>query len=192
MNNHQILILSGSSGSGKSTLVRMLVDKYPQFSRVITVTSRKPRVGEKNGVDYYFFTRNDFMRRIKRGEFLEYTFIKKREQYYGTLKSEVMEKLDEGKVPVANVEYVGAKFYKENFAALSIFISPDSIENLKKRLIARDPSIARNDLKNQIENAKREIAQERPHYDVEIINRENKINETFADLEQILKANRYL
>ena len=140
MSNCKLLIISAPSGSGKSTIVHYLMDEHPEFRLAFSVsaTSRSPRGTEKDGVDYYFLSLEDFRRHIKNGDFLEYEEVYE-DRLYGTLKSQVEEKLAAGRNVVFDVDVKGGinikRYYGDN--ALSIFIQPPSIEVLRERLIGR-------------------------------------------------------
>jgi len=138
MQKGKLIIFSAPSGSGKTTIVKHLLTKDLNLAFSISATSRPPRSNEKNGVDYYFLDNNDFKQKVQNGEFLEWEEVYK-ETSYGTLKSEVERLLKAGKNVVFDVDVVGGvnikKQYKDD--AISIFIQPPSVEELRKRLINR-------------------------------------------------------
>src|SRR3989338_7616789 len=116
-----ILIISGPTGSGESTVTDLLIKKYPIFKRLVTATSRRPRLKEKNGRDYYFFSKAEFKKLIATGQIIEYTYIKNRDTYYGTYLPDLKKKLTAGYNLVANTDWVGTKFYTKHYRATSIF-----------------------------------------------------------------------
>ena len=135
----KLIIFSAPSGSGKSTIIRFLLEKQElnlHFS--ISATSRAPRGMERDGVEYYFLSPDEFRQKIAAGDFLEYEEVYT-DKYYGTLKSEVERRLGEGENVVLDVDVVGGcnvkKMYGER--ALSVFIQPPSIEVLRERLVGR-------------------------------------------------------
>ncbi|WP_165157679.1 guanylate kinase [Parabacteroides sp. ZJ-118] len=134
----QLIIFSAPSGSGKSTIINYLLrqDLHLRFS--ISATSRAPRGSEKEGVEYYFLTPEEFRRRIANGDFLEYEEVYA-DTYYGTLKSEVERILNEGDNVIFDVDVVGGRNIKRFYGdrALSVFIQPPSIDELRKRLEGR-------------------------------------------------------
>ena len=134
----KLIIFSAPSGSGKSTIINYLLkqDLHLRFS--ISATSRAPRGTEKDGVEYYFLSPEEFRARIAAGDFLEYEEVYT-DKFYGTLKSEVERILAEGDNVIFDVDVVGGcnikKYYGDR--ALSMFIQPPSIEELRRRLVGR-------------------------------------------------------
>ncbi len=134
----KVLIISAPSGAGKSTLVsHLLTSGFPlMFS--VSATSRKPRGNELDGREYYFISAGEFRRRIKKDEFIEWQEVYK-DHYYGTLRKEIERIRDEGKIPLFDVDVKGGINLKKIFGddALSVFIMPPSVEELRKRLVRR-------------------------------------------------------
>ncbi len=134
----KLIIISAPSGAGKSTLVRYLLSQNLNICFSISATSRKPRGEEKNGVEYYFLSPDEFRDKIANEEFLEYEEVYP-DKFYGTLKSEVDRINDEGNNVIFDVDCIGGlnikKIYGEK--ALSIFIMPPSLEVLRERLEKR-------------------------------------------------------
>ncbi len=138
MNMSKIIIFSAPSGAGKSTIVRHLLAQGLPMQFSVSATSRPPRGEEENGKDYYFLSPEEFKKRIANGEFLEYEEVYT-DTFYGTLKSEVDRILAEGKNVICDVDCIGGlnirKIYGER--ALSIFVMPPSVEELRRRLEKR-------------------------------------------------------
>ena len=134
----KLIIFSAPSGTGKSTIVRYLIEKDLKLQFSISATSRLPRGDEKHGVEYYFLTPDEFKQRIKNGDFLEYEEVYS-DNFYGTLKSEVDRILKSGHNVVFDVDCVGGVAIKNIYGdkALSIFIMPPSVEELRNRLEKR-------------------------------------------------------
>lgn len=134
----KLIIFSAPSGSGKSTIINYLLEKELNLHFSISATSRDPRGSEQNGVEYYFLSPDEFRKRIAKGDFLEYEEVYEN-KYYGTLKSEVERILKENKNVIFDVDVVGGcnikKYYGDK--ALSVFIQPPSIAELRKRLEGR-------------------------------------------------------
>ena len=136
--NHRVIIISAPSGSGKSTIINYLLEQNLPLQFAISATSRSPRGNEKNGVEYYFLSPQAFKKKIKDGEFIEYEEVYK-DVFYGSFKSEVERIISTGNHVIFDVDVVGGGQIKEKYGerALSIFIKPPSIEELRKRLLAR-------------------------------------------------------
>ena len=134
----KLIIFSAPSGSGKSTIINYLLTQNLNLAFSISATSRPPRGTEQNGVEYFFLTPDEFRSRIANDEFLEYEEVYQ-DRFYGTLKAQVEKQLAAGQNVVFDVDVVGGcnikKFYGER--ALSVFIQPPSVEELRKRLIGR-------------------------------------------------------
>ena len=144
MNNEspkgKLLIFSAPSGSGKSTIINWLMQEHPELNMhfSISCTSRAPRGQEQNGVEYFFLTPEEFREKIQRDEFVEYEEVYT-DRYYGTLKSQVEKQLEAGENVVFDVDVHGAMNIKKAYgdSALSVFIQPPSVEELRKRLNGR-------------------------------------------------------
>ena len=135
MSKGKLIIFSAPSGSGKSTIINYLLTQHLNLAFSISATSRAPRGSERNGVEYYFLTPDEFRRRIAAGDFLEYEEVYA-DKFYGTLKSEVERLTTAGKNVLFDVDVVGGlnikRFYGER--ALSVFIQPPSLAELRRRL----------------------------------------------------------
>lgn len=134
------IIFSAPSGSGKSTIVQWLMKEHPQLRLAfsISATSRPPRGQEQDGVDYFFLSEDDFRRRIEAGDFLEYEEVYQG-RFYGTLKEQVQRQLEQGQNVIFDVDVKGGCRIKEFYGngALSVFIQPPSVEELRRRLVGR-------------------------------------------------------
>lgn len=139
MKRGKLIIFSAPSGSGKSTIINYLLGCNLDLAFSISATSRLPRGNEKNGVEYYFLTPDEFRNKIANGDFIEYEEVYK-DNFYGTLKTEVERIRKAGKNVVFDVDVIGGVNIKNIFGdeALSMFIMPPSIEELRKRLIGRN------------------------------------------------------
>lgn len=134
----KLLIFSAPSGSGKSTIIQSLFDAGLPLAFSVSATSRPPRGKEKNGVEYFFLTPEEFRRKIEEGDFLEYMEVYPG-RFYGTLKSQVEKQLAEGENIVLDIDVNGGCRIKEMYGAqaLSVFIKPPSIKELERRLKKR-------------------------------------------------------
>lgn len=153
----KLLIFSAPSGSGKSTIINYLLQKNLNLQFSISATSRPPRGSEKNGVEYYFLSPDDFRKKIDNDEFLEYEEVYK-DRYYGTLKTEVDRIINNGGNVIFDIDVVGGCNVKKHFGnkALSIFVEPPSIEELEIRLKKRGTDTL-DTIKDRIEKAEHEL-----------------------------------
>lgn len=168
-----LFVISAPSGGGKTTLCQQLLQVRKDMARAITCTTRAPREGEKDGVDYYFLDATTFLRRVQAGHFLEHATVYGNS--YGTLRSEVLDKLRQGKDVLLNIDVQGAASIRECIkddedlkrAFVSVFLTPPSLEILEKRLKKRGQDSAEN-IRKRVSVARQELAQWR-HFDYLII-----------------------
>jgi guanylate kinase len=136
----RLIIFSAPSGSGKSTIVQWLMEEHPELKLYFSIscTSRAPRGTEQNGVEYFFLTPEEFRTKIQNDEFLEYEEVYA-DRFYGTLKQQVENQRNKGQNVVFDVDVKGGinikKYYGDE--ALSLFIQPPSVEELRRRLVGR-------------------------------------------------------
>ena len=151
----KLFILSGPSGVGKGTLRENALKNFNNLVYSISCTTREPREGETNGVEYRFISRDEFEQGINNNLFLEYARV--HENYYGTLKSDVIQELESGKNVLLEIDVQGALQVREKMNdSILIFIAPPSIEELSRRLINRNTE-SQHDLNIRLANAKREL-----------------------------------
>lgn len=131
-----LMVLSGFSGAGKGTLVKGLLGKYDNYALSVSATTRKPRPGEEDGREYFFRSVEEFERMIEENAFIEYA--KYVDNYYGTPKEYVQQKLNAGKDVILEIEIQGALKVKKEFPdTLLLFVMPPSAEQLRERLVGR-------------------------------------------------------
>ena len=164
-----ILIFSAPSGSGKSTLVNYLLQTRDDLRFSVSCTTRQPRGQEQNGREYYFLTNDRFEQLIAEDAFIEYEQVYSG-IYYGTLRSEVERIEAQGHHVVFDVDVQGGKNLKRIFGqrALSVFVAPPGIDELRRRLIARATD-APEKIEERVQKAEQEL-QEKPFFDVVIVN----------------------
>jgi guanylate kinase len=180
----KLIILSAPSGSGKSTIINHVMKKKLPLNFSISATSRPPRGNEKEGVEYYFLTLEEFKKKIEKKLFLEYEEVYP-DYFYGTLKSEVEDKLANGKNVILDVDVAGGlnikKLYGEN--ALLVFIQPPSIEELQNRLEKRGTDTLEI-IKDRISKATYELSLA-SQYDKVVIN--NDLEQAVEEIVLIIK-----
>src|SRR6185503_14144842 len=162
--NPLLVLISAPSGGGKTTLCQQLLAAQPRMARAVTCTTRPSREGEHDGVDYYFLDAGSFLKRVQAGNFLEHATVYGNS--YGTLKAEVLGKLRQGKDVLLSVDVQGAAAIRERAeqdpelkrALLTIFLAPQSLDVLEKRLLKRGKD-AKPVIQKRLAVARQEIAQ---------------------------------
>lgn len=176
------LIVSSPSGGGKTTVVNAVLSEFKGVSRVITATTRAPRTGEKDGADYLFWTEKQFESAIKNGQMLEWAKVFN--TYYGVPKKSVDSLLKKKIIPILVIDVQGARTVKKLYKnAVSVFIMPPSMAELKRRLLARKDNTQGVALR--LKTAKAEI-KEVKNFDYTIIN--DKLEDAINDLTAIITA----
>ncbi|EKD58226.1 MAG: hypothetical protein ACD_56C00169G0005 [uncultured bacterium] len=188
---NKVLIISGPTGSGETTITTEIIEKYPCFQRLVAATSRPIRSGEEEQINYYYLGKEKFLEEIENENIIEYTYIQNRDTYYGTYKPDLEKKIKDSHV-IANVDYVGVKYFKENYDALAIFIKPSSLEVIENRLRTRNPETTDQEIKRRLKNAEDEINSEQHLYDFVVINDDGKLNEAVEEVRKILKSKSYI
>ena len=135
---NKIIIITAPSGAGKTSITRHLMHSFPRLAFSISAATRQARGVEKNRVDYYFMSMDDFKQKIQHNEFVEWEMVYEG-KYYGTLKSELQRIWDEGKIPILDIDVKGAIHVKQQYpqSSISLFIEPPSVAELKNRLESR-------------------------------------------------------
>ena len=169
MSSKKVVIFSAPSGAGKTTLVRHLLEQGLPLEFSISACSRAPRANEQDGKDYHFLSPTNFKEKIAENAFLEWEEVYK-DMFYGTLKSEVERIWANGKQVIFDVDVIGGINIKKHFSvqALSIFVAPPSIEELKNRLEGRGTETAES-LQKRLVKAADEMAQQ-DAFDIVIVN----------------------
>lgn len=163
-----LIVVSGFSGAGKGTLMKALLNEYPeQYALSVSATTRNPREGEVDGREYFFVTKEEFEKMIAKNELIEYA--KYVENYYGTPRNYVEQKLDAGRDVILEIEIQGALKVKEAFPdTLLLFVTPPSAEELKRRLVGRGTE-SMEVIESRMSRAVEE-AEEMDRYDYLIVN----------------------
>ena len=176
-----ILILSGPSGCGKSTLLKEVYKDIDDYYFSISTTTRAPRVGETNGVDYFFVTKEEFEEDIRNGDFLEYAKV--HDNYYGTSLKPIIKALNEGKLVIFDIDVQGHHLVRKkmNDCVTSVFITTPSLKILEERLNNRN-SDSLEVIEKRLKNAKKEI-EFFDEYDYFIIN--NNLDNAASELVSI-------
>ena len=185
MNKGVLVIISGFSGAGKGTIVKKLMERYPdEYVLSISATTRNPRTGEEEGVDYFFKTKEEFEEMIRQDEFLEYAFFVDR--YYGTPREFVLNNLNAGKNVILEIDRQGAMKVQKKFPeVVMIFLTPPDAEELKRRLMSRGTEtmeVIEQRLEQAVEEAKFIDA-----YDYLLINETGKVDECVENVHGVIQ-----
>jgi guanylate kinase len=182
-NLKKLIIITGPSGVGKGTVVKELLDRNKDIWLSISATTRNPRVGEKDGLNYYFISEERFKDMIDKKEFLEWAQFAG--NYYGTPLSTVNEKIEKGFIVLLEIEVEGAKQIKEKFPeSLSIFLLPPSKEELEKRIRNRGTE-KEEAIDRRLSRANYEIASSN-QFDFVLTNHD--VDETVKEVLKIIKS----
>lgn len=186
----KLLIFSAPSGSGKTTIIKEVLKSIPELEFSISACSRQARVNEVDGKDYYFISADEFRKRIENHEFVEWEEVYK-DQYYGTLKSELERIWNKKKHVVFDVDVIGGLNIKKQYAkeSLSIFIKAPSVEELRTRLKKRGTETDAQ-IEKRISKAEYELSFANK-FDVTIVNDnlENAVNVTIKAIKDFLQNN---
>lgn len=187
----QVLVISGPTASGESTFTYELVDGYENFVKLVSATTREPRLNEEDGIHYYFMDQERFFEEVHAGNIIEHTYVQNRDAYYGTYKPDLDEKLSKGLIVVANTDPKGAKYFKEHYDAATIFLKPKSLEVIEDRLRRRDSSITDEEVQKRLVQAEREIRDAEHQFDHVVWNTDGEFDKTVFDVIQILGKEGY-
>lgn len=178
-----LLVLSGPSGCGKGTVSKALMEKRNDIIFSVSVTTRKPRLGEENGKNYYFVSEKEFDEMVKDNKFLEYALV--HNNYYGTPKDFVLDQIEKGEIVLLEIDVQGALQIKKNCKdAVFIFLLPPTMDELKNRIVKRGTE-SEEDINTRFENAFKELDFV-GEYDFFVVN--DKIEKAVEDIEAIIHA----
>jgi guanylate kinase len=182
----KLVVISGPSGVGKSTVVRQIIDKFDGRLRLsVSATTRPPRGAEQDGVDYHFLSDAEFGRRMADGEFLESVEVFGRGHWYGTLWSEVRGSLSRGKWVILEIDVDGAREVLRQYPeAVTIFIRPDSMVELERRLRSRGTE-KEDAIQRRLAVARHEL-QQADHYEYQVVNA--TVDQTVEEICDILRT----
>jgi guanylate kinase len=183
----KLILILGPSGSGKGTILRTLRERHPEFVFPLSCTTRDPRPGEKEGEVYYFVTKEEFQDKMANEDFLEWAVVHG-ENYYGTLKDHILGPMAEGKVVIREVDVQGLRSIRELIPKeqlISIFITVDSWETLRSRILKRSP-IDDDELERRHQSFVKEMDWSR-ECDRMIENVEGEVDSTIEQVEEAIE-----
>ena len=182
----KLIIISSPSGGGKDAVINALLKIFPNSARLVTTTSRPPRPGNKEGVDYFFISKNEFEEKIKEDAFLEHNIYS--ENYYGVEKMRLNEALEKHSLVFTQIEVNGKhNLDKQSIEHLAVYLLPENIDVLRAR-IERRGGLNKAQIDERIEVAKREI-EASTDYDYRVVNVQGKLAETVEKIVEIIKHN---
>ena len=177
-----MIIISAPSGAGKSSFIDRLLKDFPVLKDTITYTTRTMRTGESDGNPYYFVSRDRFKELIEEGYFVEWARV--HDNLYGTPLHQIEDAMKEGRVSIMDVDVKGAATFKKKYPdAVSIFILPPSIEELKRRILGRDKKVPE-DLEVRLINAQMEMSLANG-FDIQLVN--DNFEESYAKFKKIIE-----
>ncbi|MBI3883543.1 MAG: guanylate kinase [Sphingobacteriales bacterium] len=182
--SNKIIIITAPSGAGKTSITHHLMRTYPQLTFSISAATRQARGVEKNGVDYYFMSMEEFKHKIQHNEFVEWEMVYEG-KYYGTLKSEMDRIWQENKIPILDIDVKGAIHVKQQYpdSAITLFIEPPSVAELKNRLEGRGTETAES-LAARVNKAAYEISF-KDQFDKQVVN--DNLERACQEAEAIIK-----
>lgn len=180
---NKILIITAPSGAGKTSITKYLMKKFPVLTFSVSAATRQARGTERDGVDYYFISGEEFKNKIQNNEFVEWEMVYEG-KYYGTLKAELQRIWQEGKIPVLDIDVKGAIHVQQQFneGTLSLFIEPPSVNDLKMRLEGRGTE-SEESLAARVNKASYELSF-KEHFDKTVVNAD--LDAACADAEKIV------
>jgi guanylate kinase len=179
----RVFVITGPSGVGKGTLIRGLLERVPQLELSVSATTRDPRPGERDGVDYHFLDAAEFEHRARAGDFVEHADYSGRR--YGTLRSELERRLADGAPVVLEIEVQGARQVREAMPeAVLVFIAPPSTEALRARLVGRGTD-AGEQIEQRLRSAEREL-KARPEFAHVVVN--DRLEQATDELAAVVQA----
>jgi guanylate kinase len=177
-----VYVITGPSGVGKGTLIRGLLERIPELELSTSATTRKPRPGEQDGIDYYFLTPQQFNERVAAGEFVEHATYSG--NMYGTLRSELDRRARESSPVVLEIEVQGARQVREAMPeSVAVFIAPPSLDALRARLVGRGTD-SPEEVTERLRTAEREL-EAKPEFAYVVVN--DRLEQATDELEGIVR-----
>ena len=178
----KVFVITGPSGVGKGTLIRALFDRIPELQLSVSATTRPPRHGEQDGVAYHFLNLEDFEARVAAGDFVEWAEYSGNR--YGTLRTELEQRTEQGAPVVLEIELQGARQVREKMPeAVQVFIAPPSRETLRTRLVGRGTDTPEQ-VKRRLETADAELAAQ-PEFQHVVVN--DRLEDALDELVEIVQ-----
>jgi guanylate kinase len=187
----QVVVVAGPSGSGKNAIINRIMARSPKCARLVTATTRTMRPGEVDGVDYHFFSQERFDAELSSGHIPEHRFVPGLSTYYGIYTPDLDRLVREGHIVFAQVDIEGARYLKETYGATTIFIMPESIEQFRIRLRARNPEWSQKEFDERMKITEEELRVHAPQYDFRVVNADGALSETVEEVIGIMQREGY-
>ena len=191
MTQKHVVVIAGPSGSGKNAILQEISRRYKHCARLVTATTRTPRPGEVDGIDYYYFSQERFDQELAAGNIVEHRFVPALNTFYGIYKPDLERHIKIGGIIFAQVDIVGAQYLKEHYNATTIFIMPESLQQFEGRLRVRNPEWTDKELATRMKITEEEIRVHAPQYDHRVINANGMLQETIQEVIDILRKEGY-
>ena len=191
MEHKKIVVIAGPSGSGKNSVMQGVLEQCSDCVRLVTATTRDPRPGEQHGVDYYFVSKEVFLEGIQSGSIPEHWHAPDTDRYYGTYVPDLEKKLTEGKTVLTQQQIEAVRFFKKNFGALTIAIVPESLDELRRRIVGRH-EMSEYEVEERLEKARFEMKENEAECAYTIVNARGKLDEAIQQTIDILQKEGYI
>lgn len=187
----QVIVIAGPSGSGKNAAITEILKRFRNCARLVTVTTRRARPGEVDGVDYHFFSQEQFDEEMSSGNIPEHRYVPALNTYYGVYLPDLKKRIAEGKIVFAQVDIEGARLLKERYGAATIFIMPESLEQFRSRLHTRNPEWTPKEFEARMKVTEEEMRVHSPQYDYRVVNADGRLQDTVEQVIEIMRKEGY-
>lgn len=186
----QVVVIAGPAGSGKDSIIRGILKRFPNTAFGLTATTRPARPGEQYGINYFFFSNDEFLREVTNGNIPEHYHRVETNTYYGLYKPDLDKKIAEGKIVFFQIQIVGAKYLKKHYDATTFFIMPPALDAFEHRIRSRAP-MTDAEWEERKKFTEREVKEEVPFYDYRITNDDGKLEDAVDEVIEILRKEGY-
>ncbi len=187
----KILIIAGPAGTGKNAVINGVLNRVKKAADLITSTTRKPREGEVDGVDYFFVDDSEFKVNLENNKVFGEYYREETGVWYGILRDKLIDLVEKNDLVIGDIQIVGAKILKKNYNATTIFILPESDIIMEKRIRSR-AHITDKEWQERLNHTKREMEEDLPFYDYRINNKEGELENTINEVLIIMKNEDFL
>lgn len=187
----QVVVIAGPSGSGKNAIIGKIRERFPHSTQLVTATTRLARPGERDGVDYHFFTQERFDAGISSGNIPEHRFVPALNTSYGIYLPDLEKRLVNGDTVFAQVDIEGARYLHDHYHATTIFIMPESLQQFRGRLRVRNPEWTEHEFDARMKITEEEIRVHAPQYEYRVINADGRLQDTVHQVIDILLKEGY-